>query len=149
MKRVFYSLLILLLIAGIGLYFYFNDSYRKSLEAKYFYLKGDYKRAYILSKEAFDLDPYNKMAFTIMTQSKISSKFQNYINDGEKFLKEIKRISDKPKVTDADRVRIKMMCETMIEKFKTLTPTALTDKNLKREAFKIYSEFKQIHEELF
>ncbi len=149
MKKILYSLFFILIIGAIFLYFYTNESYRKSIEAKYYYIKGDYKKAYILSKEAFDIDPYNKMAFTIMTQSKISVKFQEYIEDGKKFLKKIEKISNQEKVTNADKIRIKMMCETMIERFKSLTPTALTDKKLKKEAFNIYSKFKKIHEELF
>ncbi len=149
MKKILYSLFFILIIGAIFLYFYTNESYRKSIEAKYYYIKGDYKKAYILSKEAFDIDPYNKMAFTIMTQSKISAKFQEYIEDGKKFLKKIEKISNQEKVTNADKIRIKMMCETMIERFKSLTPTALTDKKLKKEAFNIYSKFKKIHEELF
>ncbi|NPA81546.1 MAG: hypothetical protein GXO31_02935 [Epsilonproteobacteria bacterium] len=149
MKKILYSLFILGLFAAIGYYFYSNESYRKSIEAKYYYMKGDYQKAYELSREAFDLDPYNKMAFTVMTQSKISSKFQRYIEDGNKFLKKIEEISNKPKITEADKIRIKMMTETMIERFKTLTPTALTDKKLSNEAYKVYRRFKKIHEELF
>ncbi len=149
MKKILYSLFTVLIIGAVFLYFYTNESYRKSIEAKYYYIKGDFKKAYILSKEAFDIDPYNKMAFTVMTQSKISAKFQEYIEDGRKYLKKIEEISNQKRVTKSDKIRIKMMCETMLERFKRLTPTALTDKKLKKEAFDIYSKFKKIHEELF
>ncbi len=149
MGRIFWIFFFVLIIGGIGFYFYNNDSYRRSIEAKYYYMKGDYSKAYILSREAFDADPYNKMAFTIMTQSKIAAKYQDYIKEGRYFLKEIKKISDKDLVTKADKIRIKMMCETMMEKYKNLSPTVLTDKTLVKEAMKTYKQFKQIYEDLF
>ncbi len=149
MRKLFWSFFFVILLALIGFYFYQNDSYRKSIEAKYYYLKGDYKKAYILSREAFDLDPYNKMAFTIMTQSKISAKYQEYIEEGRNFLDKIKAISEKPSITKADKTKIKMMCETMMERYKNISPTVLTDKSLVKEAMKTYRQFEQIYEDLF
>jgi len=149
MRKIGLFLFFLLIMGAIALYFYTNESYKKSIEAKYFYMKEDYKKAYLLSREAFGDDPYNKMAFSVMTQSKIAFKFQDYINDGKKYLLDIKSISEKKSISKADKVRIKMMCETMMQKYQNISPTVLTNKKLFKEATKIYKQFKQIYEDLF
>ena len=149
MRKAGFFLFFILILGAIVLYFYTNVSYKKSIEAKYFYIKEDYQKAYLLSKEAFGADVYNRMAFTIMTQSKIAFKFQDYINEGRKYLKDIKSISEKKSIDKADKIRIKMMCETMMQRYQNMSPTVLTNKELFKEATKIYKQFKQIYEDLF
>jgi tetratricopeptide (TPR) repeat protein len=140
---IFFILLALLFLYG------FSGSYKKSLEAKMKYMMGDYDRAMILAREAFDEDPYNRMAISILAQSKISVKIADYISDGEKYLKKIKSITKKESITSADKSKIKMMCEVMIGRYKKLAPTVMTDKDLTKRAKEIYREFKTIYEELF
>ena len=93
-KRVITSLVILIITLLI-FFFGFSDSYKYSLEAKVKYAIGDYKEAMVLAKKAFDLDPYNKMSFSIIAQSKISIKFLDYIQDGREYLKTIDTLSKK------------------------------------------------------
>jgi tetratricopeptide (TPR) repeat protein len=148
MGRIFWIFFFVLIIGGVGFYFYNNDSYRRSIEAKYYYLKGDYSKAYILSREAFDADPYNKMAFSILTQSKISIKFLDYINDAKEYLQKIDFLSKKKNFSEADKIKIKMITEVMIGRFKKLTPTVMTDKELYKKSKVLYQEFVKINENL-
>jgi tetratricopeptide (TPR) repeat protein len=83
------------LIFLVILFFGFSDSYKYSLEAKVKYAMGNYEEAMELAKKAFDLDPYNKMSFYILAQSKISIKFLDYIKDGQDYLSQIDFISKK------------------------------------------------------
>ena len=146
-KRVFYTLLIITVILVVA-FFTFNDSYKYSLEAKLKYMMGNYKEAIELAHKAFELDPYNKMAFSMLAQSKISIKFLNYIEDGEKYLKKIELISKKSNITHEDKIKVKMMCEVMLERYKKLAPTVLTPKPLVEKSKKLYQTFKKIYENL-
>lgn len=146
-KRVITSLVILI-IALLIFFFGFSDSYKYSLEAKVKYAMGDYKEAMVLAKKAFDLDPYNKMSFSIIAQSKISIKFLDYIQDGKEYLKSIDTLSKKSNLKTSDKIKIKMMCEVMMGKYQRLTPTVLTEKSLHEKSKKIYEDFLKIHETL-
>jgi len=147
-KKFFTAILIFTLLIGLFLVG-FSDSYKLSLEARMKYFMGDYKEARILAKEAFDLDPYNKMAFSILAQSKISARLLDYIEDSKRYLKKIEELSEKGDFSEADRIKIKFYCEIMIGKYKKLSPTVMTDKELYENSTKAYLEFKKIHEELF
>ena len=147
LKKVLISLTIIVLSAMIFL-FGFSDSYKYSLEAKVKYAMGDYKGAMSLAKKAFELDPYNKMSFSILTQSKISIKFLDYIEDAKNYLQKIDAISKKRDLNNSDTIKIKMICEVMIGRYKKLAPTVLTPKELVQKSQKYYKEFQTIYENL-
>ncbi len=139
-----------LLVAGIIVsFFLFSDSYRYSFEARMKYFMGDYKSARELAQKAFELDPYNKMAFSILAQSKISAKMVDYIEDANRYLKKIEALTQKPDFSKRDRIKIKMICEVMMARYGKLTPTVMTDKELYRIATSKYDQFRKIYEELF
>ncbi len=141
---------ILFFVAGLGLFlFAFSDSYKLSLKARVKYFLGEYKEARVLAKQAFELDPYNKMAFSILTQSKISATLIDYIEDSKRYLKKIETLSQKGNFSNSDKIKIKMFCEIQMGKFDKLSPTVMTDRDLLEEAKKYYKKFKDIHEELF
>jgi len=141
--------MLLVVVASLVIFFFvFTDSYRYSIEARIKYTLGDYKEATQLAQKAFELDPYNKMAFSILAQSKISIKFLDYIKDAKEYLKKIETISQKAKVTQRDKIKIKMISEIMIGRFKKLSPTVLTDKKLYQKSKELYKEFFKIHESL-
>jgi tetratricopeptide (TPR) repeat protein len=146
-KKLFIALSILvslLIIFFIG----FSDSYKYSFEAKVKYTLGDYDEAMKLASKAFELDPYNKMAFSILAQSKISIKFLDYINDAKEYLKKIDRLSKKKTLSQQDKIKIKMMCEVMLGRFKKLSPTIMTDKSLYKKSKELNKEFVKIYENL-
>jgi tetratricopeptide (TPR) repeat protein len=126
-----------------------NDSYRLSFEAKYFFEIGDYKKAELLAKKAYILEPYNRMAFTVYTQSKIANEWQNYINDAEKYFKKIEIIANKKNITKQDREKVKIMLEIIIDEYKTLTPSLLLPESLKEKAQKMYRKGEKLYENVF
>jgi len=147
LKRILIGLSII--VGLLGIFFVgFSDSYKYSVEARIKYTMGEYDEAIKLASKAFELDPYNKMAFSILAQSKISIKFLDYINDAKDYLKQIDKLSKKKNFSEADKVKIKMMTEIMIGRFKKLTPTVMTDKTLYKKSKKLYQEFVKIHENL-
>lgn len=133
-------------LALMGIYFLLNPSYEKSIEAQYYYEIGDYTEAYKRANEAFGLDIYNRMASTIMAQSKTAMKYQKYIQQAKEYLSEINKIADKDTISDADRAKMKMMSEIVIDSYKKLAPSVVTDNKLVREAAKYYSNFEKILE---
>jgi tetratricopeptide (TPR) repeat protein len=136
------------LIFLVILFFGFSDSYKYSLEAKVKYAMGNYEEAMELAKKAFDLDPYNKMSFSILAQSKISIKFLDYIKDGQDYLSQIDFISKKSNLQKSDKIKIRMICEVMIGRFKRLTPTVLNDKLLYENIQNIYNDFVKIYDNI-
>jgi len=140
---------ILTTIFGLLGYIYFKDSFRYSLEAKFFYEMGNYTKAYELAKKSYILDPYNRMAFTIYTQAPIAQKYVNYINSSKKYFREIEEIANKDKITKADKLRIKMMLEIIIDGYNTLKTSKLIPSSLKEEARNYYKKAKKLYEEVY
>lgn len=138
--------LVLLLIMGI--YFLVNPSYEKSIQAKYYYEIGNYSEALSLSKEAFSLDIYNRMASTIMAQSITSLKYTSYIDDAKKYMLEINEIATHEFISDADKSKIKLICEIMLDSYVKLAPSVVTDKELVKEAAEYHDKFEKLLEKV-
>ena len=136
------------LIALMALFFLLNPSYEKSLEAKYYYETGNYTLAYELAQEAFSLDVYNRMASTIMAQSKTAMKYEKYIKQAKEYLTQIKEMLSDEGITDEQRARIKLMSQIMVESYIKLAPSVVTDKTLVDEAAHYYKEFEKILEKV-
>lgn len=136
------------LLFVMGLFFAFNPSYEKSLEAKYYYTMGEYKKAYKLSHEALTLDRYNKMAATIASQSKRSMVYVEFINEAKGYMREIERIASADGITTSERAKMEMMSQIVLERYKKLAPSALTDKALIQEANYYRQKFQSIHEKI-
>ena len=135
-------------IALFGLFFYSDNSYKLALEAKFYYESKEYEKALNLSQKALDIDIYNKMANTILNQSKAAMKFSSYIKNGKEYLERIKKMSQSS-VSKADSERIKMMCDVVIEDFDDLKNSALLDSELKNEALNTKEIFVKLKNELF
>lgn len=147
-SKYIFSFVAVGLVAIMGVYFVVNPSYEKSLEAKYYYEIGEYKEAYTLANEAFSMDVYNRMASTIMAQSKTSLKYVEYINQGKKFLAEINEIAKAESISDASRAKIKMMSEIMTDSYVKLAPSVVTDKELVARAAKYHKDFENLLEKV-
>ena len=130
------------------IYFASHPSYEKSLQAKYFYEMGEYDKAYTLANEAFAMDIYNRMASTIMAQSKTSLKYQAYINAAKKYMQDINQIAAKENISDADRAKIKMMSEIVVDSYTKLAPSVITDIALVKEAKKYHDNFENLLEKV-
>lgn len=147
--RIFMIVTVLLILAFGVLFFASSGSYQNSLQARVEYFLGNYKEALDLAEKAHQQDRYNKMAFTLVAQSKKSLQFQEYIEQGEKYLEVINQISLQQKVLNADKIKIKMMCEVMIEEYKALSPTKMTDESLVQKSKNTLERFEGIYKELF
>ena len=140
---------VILILVLSAFFFASNGSYQNSLQARVYYFLGNYDEAHELATKAHQEDRYNKMAFTVMTQSKIALKYENYIKQGNAYFKNIDAISAQKEITLSDKSKVKLICEIMIEEYETLVPTPLTDETLQENAKKMVEKFKQLYEELF
>ena len=131
-------------IAAMVLYFGLHPSYEKSLEAKFYYEMENYKKAYKLAKEAFELDPYNKMAVTIMTQSQYSLRYVNYIEDAKRYIKEIEALIADGEIDEAKRAKIRMIADIMVESYNKLAPSVVVDEELIKEAKEYHDKFEKL-----
>jgi len=138
----------LVIILLMIVYFIVNPSYQQSLKAKYYFETGDYKQALILSKEAFSLDVYNRMASTITAQSITSLKYVKYIDEAKAYMKTINEIATHEYISDADKARIKMMCEIMTGSYIKLAPSVITDKQLVKDSEMYYKKFEKLLEKV-
>jgi len=146
MKKVFFIFFLVFLIGSVYL---FNSSYRYSLEAKTYYEFGEYQKAYQLAQKAYKLDKYNRMAFTILTQSKIAKEWDEFIKDSKSYFMQIESISNKETISKADKIRIKMMLEIIIGEYKNLPNSKLTNKSLINKAKKQYIKAKELYDGIF
>ena len=148
MKNKLSIFIAIFLIVLFGLFFYSDNSYKLALKAKFYYESKEYEKALNLSQKALDIDIYNKMANTVLNQSKAAIKFSSYIKNGKEYLERIKKMSQSS-VSKADSERIKMMCDVMIEDFDDLKNSALLDHELKNEALNTKEIFVKLKNELF
>ncbi|MCW8837931.1 MAG: hypothetical protein OQK11_04425 [Thiovulaceae bacterium] len=142
---VLFSLSTLLFMA---LYFYFNPSYQKSLQAKYYYEIGDYNEAYLNAVEAFEIDSYNRMAATIMAQSKTSLKYTKYIGEAKEYMRQIDEIVSKEDIQQSDKAKIRLICKIMKSAYIKLAPSVVTDKELVKNAAYYNAGFEQLLEKV-
>jgi len=150
MLKKFLFIFLLILSSFLIVYFFlFNNSYKKSLQARVYFGLGEYDKAYMLSNEAYLEDPYNRMALTILNASKASLKYKKYIKDAKKYLMQIKKISGKKSITSSELAKIKLICEVMTGQYEKLKPIVISDGDLVENSTKEYKKFKKIYEELF
>lgn len=135
-------------ILFMGVYFLVNPSYQKSIEAKYHYEMGHYKEAYELANEAFAMDIYNRMASTIMAQSQTSIKYVEYINQAQEYMLVINEMAKSDSISDAQRAKIKMMSEIVVNSYKKLAPSVITNNDLVKEAATCHENFEKLLEKV-
>ncbi len=145
MKKYIFVVSLVVLVLWLLTYFMFSSSYQKSIEAKYYYEFGDYKQSLELSTEAFSEDNFNKMAFSLMAQSKIALEYKEFIDNANSSYEEIRAIADKGAISEKDKLRIKIMCEIIIGQYEALVPTKLTNKELLVESKEIYTKIKELY----
>ncbi|PHQ64703.1 MAG: hypothetical protein COB99_08185 [Sulfurimonas sp.] len=136
------------ILVFMGGYFLVNPSYEKSLKAKYYYETGDYKEALTLAKEAFSIDVYNRMASTIMAQSITSLKYVSYINDAKKYMYDINKIATHDVISDADKAKIRTICNIMMSSYIKLAPSVVTDTDLVEDAARYHDSFEKLLEKV-
>ena len=110
----------LITIAAMVLYFYMHPSYKLSLKAKVYYSIGDYDSALQAAKKAYEMNSYNRMAFTIVVQSRHAKKHLDFIQTAKTYYAKIKDISQQENVSKADKIRIKMLTQIVLDSYKRL-----------------------------
>ena len=146
--KIKFILSLLIFFSLGGLYLYFNPSYKKSFEAKFYYSIENYEQAHKLSSEALVYNRYNKMAMTIKNQSEIAIEYKNFIKEAQAYLAKIKDLSKNDNLSKKDRIRIKLICEIVLDKFKTLSATLLTNKSLTTLAKAYRDKFQELYEKV-
>jgi len=136
------------LVLLMCVFFLVNPSYEKSIRAKYYFEVGEYQEALVLAKESFAIDVYNRMAATVMAQTITSLKYVEYINMGEKYIKEIDEIATHEFISDADKAKIRIICEIMIGSYIKLAPSVITDKELIKQSEHYYQKFEKLLEKV-
>ena len=145
----FFGLIIaLFFVVSMFLYFILNSSYHKSIQAKYYFVLGDYENAYLYANSAYEQENYNLMAYTIKQQSSISLGILKYINQAKEYFNKINEISLQQYLSITDKKRMKVYARIVVEGYDTLNYTALTDKDLLKEALKLRNEFDKLLQEL-
>lgn len=138
----------LFFIIAMFLYFILNSSYHKSIQAKYYYVMGDYHNAYKYADEAYKQESYNLMAYTIKQQSSISIDILKYTNQAEKYFQKIDELSSQSFLSITDKRRMLVYARIVVEGYDELVWTALTDKDLIKKAGKLRDEFDKLLQEL-
>jgi hypothetical protein len=147
-NKTILALVALSLISVMGIYVLVHPSYQKSIQAKYFYETGEYKEAFSLAKEAFSIDVYNRMASTVMAQSVTALKYVSYIEMGQKYMANINVIATHENISDADKAKIRVICEIMVSEYVKLAPSVITDDALVREAAEYHQKFEKLLEKV-
>lgn len=143
-----FPIVALIIMVIMVVFFAMNPSYEKSLQAKYYYEIGDYKEAMHLAKEAFSLDVYNRMSSTIMAQSTTALKYVSYNEDAKKYMAEINSIATNEYISDANKAKIRLMCQIMVDSYIKLAPSVVTDTQLVKESGKYYLQFEKLLEKV-
>ena len=146
--KILMPVLALSILFIMGVYFLTNPSYEKSIRAKYYYEIGDYTQAYSLAKEAFGLDIYNRMAATIMAQSNTSIKYDNYNKDAQNYMAIIDEISLHENISEADKAKIRLICEIMMSGYIKLAPSVITDSGLVEKTAIYHDKFEKLLEKV-
>jgi len=130
-------------------YYFIDESYKLSFEAKFYYEMNDYDKAEKLAKIAYEKNRYNNMAFTILTQSKIAKIWQEYIQNSNQYLFDIDSIANKDRITKKDKMRVKLMLEIIIGEYKNLPKSKLLNKELKLKATQNYKKAVELYNGIF
>jgi len=149
LSKIILVISFVLLLLCSAFYFITDSSYQDSFEARFYYFIGNYTQAYKYAKKAYAENSYNKMAFTVLVQSKIAKEYVDYIETGNRYFEKIDKISSKKEYKNSDKARIKLMCEIMLGDYKKLSSTKLTNKDLIDGAKKLNDKFEQLYKELF
>ncbi|PHQ88971.1 MAG: hypothetical protein COB42_07785 [Sulfurimonas sp.] len=136
------------LILIMGIYFLVNPSYEKSIRSKYYFEMGEYEEALVLAREAFSLNVYNRMASTVMAQSITSLKYVKYIQMGKAYVTEIDSIATHEFISKADKAKMRLICEIMIDSYIKLAPSVITNESLVHESAILYKKFEQLLEKV-
>jgi hypothetical protein len=88
------------------------------------------------------------MAATVMAQSITSVKYVKYNESAKEYMKQINEIATHEFISDADKAKIRMICEIMIGSYVKLAPSVITDKELVEESAMYNQKFEKLLEKV-
>jgi len=83
-----------------------------------------------------------------MAQSKISLKYISYIELATKYMKSINEIATHEVISNADKAKIRTICEIMIASYIKLAPSVITDKDLVDKVANYNTKFENLLEKV-
>ena len=146
--KLLFPIIFIAFVLLMGGYVLAHPSYEKSIRAKYYYEMGEYDKALSLAKESFAEDLYNRMASTIMAQSITALKYVAYIEDAKRYKQELDAIAKHETITDADKAKIRLICEIMTSSYIKLAPSVITDRELVESASEYNQQFEKLLEKV-
>jgi tetratricopeptide (TPR) repeat protein len=145
----FHYVIIALVLSGIA-YFYFNPSYKLSMEAKLLYSMEEYEEAKEAAEKAIELDKYNNMAFFVKNRSTLTLETIEFNREAQKYKEEIVEMLKREKgaFSKADRARAKIMSEIVVAEYEKLSLNLVDNLEVKSEAEEYYKTFLEFKERL-
>lgn len=135
---------LLIILITFVLYLYFNPSYVMAINARYNLAKGDFKEARYLAEESLLLDPHNRFAMEVLSQSKHKNMWQNFLREMSERKSEIEQ-SLKQRMSIEHKKRLEWLSKMSLEQFSSIgeSPSEYRKERVKLEAW-----FSQLQREL-
>lgn len=129
-------------IGGVGLfllivgYFYFSTSYSLSREAKKEFAKGNFEESYNLAEQALEVDPYNRSALGIFSQSKQRLNIQKLLQKTEQNYEQALRILKQGSLSPQEFLQLRWIVEEFNKEYRSVlmlnNPSETEEEQLKR-----------------
>ena len=129
-------------IGGVGLfllivgYFYFSTSYSLSREAKKEFAKGNFEESYNLAEQALEVDPYNRSALGISSQSKQRLNIQKLLQKTEQNYEQALRILKQGSLSPQEFLQLRWIVEEFNKEYRSIlmlnNPSKTEEEQLKQ-----------------
>lgn len=129
-------------IGGVGLflliggYFYFSTSYSLSREAKKEFAKGNFEESYHLAEQALEIDPYNRSALGISSQSKQRLNIQKLLQKTEQNYEQALKILKQGSLSPQEFLQLRWIVEEFNKEYRSVlmlnNPSETEEEQLKQ-----------------
>lgn len=113
-------IVLILSLALIVLWVYFQESYRLGREAKAKLQAGQFEEAFILATEALQKDPYNRQAFSVQNNAKQRQNIKDFLNTTEENFKIANGILAGGKITPQEFLHLSWIVEEFSRSYRNL-----------------------------
>ncbi|MGD9595416.1 hypothetical protein [Wolinella succinogenes] len=139
--------LLALLAFGLLTYLYFTPSYQGAFLAQYELSRGEYKEAERLAQESLGLDPYNRLAMSVLKEAKKEREWQGLLREAKERKGEIER-SLGARLSLEQKRRLEWLVKMTLEQFASMGSGAPSSLELKEERERLESWYKRLDREL-
>ncbi len=113
-------IVLILSLALIVLWVYFQESYRLGREAKAKLQAGQFEEAFILATEALQKDPYNRQAFSVQNNAKQRQNIKDFLNTTDENFKIANEILASGKITPQEFLHLSWIVEEFNRSYRNL-----------------------------